>query len=60
MRSIKFRRILSFILALIMILTLPITAYAAGGNGSGDTGSGSGHSTVSGGASYRKAAYLIR
>lgn len=59
MRNIKFRRILSFILALIMILTLPITAYAAGGNGSGDTGSGSGHSTVSGGASYRKAAYLI-
>lgn len=58
MRSKGLKRLITFILAVIMIITFPLNAYAAEGNGTGDDSTG-GSRYVSGGASYQKAAYLI-
>ena len=57
----KKQQLLSILLAIIMLITLPTTTYAGRGgqgNGTGDNSSGS-SGFVSGGASYTKAAYLI-
>ena len=55
----KLTKLISFILAMILIITFPISAFADGsGNGTGDDSTG-GSRYVSGGASYQKAAYLI-
>ena len=54
----RLTRMLSFILAIILIITLPFTAYAESGNGTGDDGTAGSHH-VTGGASSSKAAYLI-
>ena len=54
----KLTKIISFILAIILIITLPFTAYAESGNGTGDNGTAGSHH-VTGGASSSKAAYLI-
>lgn len=54
----RLTRMLSFILAIILIITLPFTVYAESGNGTGDDGTAGSHH-VTGGASSSKAAYLI-
>lgn len=54
----RLTRVFSFILAIILIITLPFTAYAESGNGTGDNGTAGSHH-VTGGASSSKAAYLI-
>jgi hypothetical protein len=56
----KLTRIISFILAIMIIITVPFTAYADGenGNGTGDAGSSGTHIFAGGAASY-KSAYLI-
>lgn len=56
----KLTRIISFILAIMIIITFPFTAYAdnESGNGTGDAGSSGTHIIAGGAASY-KSAYLI-
>ena len=56
----KLTRIISFILAIMIIITVPFTAYAGdeNGNGTGDAGSSGTHIIAGGAASY-KSAYLI-
>lgn len=56
----KLTRIISFILAIMIIITVPFTAYAGdeNGNGTGDAGSSGTHIFAGGAASY-KSAYLI-
>ena len=54
----RLTKLISFILAIILIMTFPISAFAESGNGTGDDSTG-GSRYVSGGASYQKAAYLI-
>lgn len=56
----KLTRIISFILAIMIIITFPFTAYAdnESGNGTGDAGSSGTHVFAGGAASY-KSAYLI-
>lgn len=58
--SKKLTKIISFILAIMIIITFPFTAYAGNesGNGTGDNGTAGSHH-VTGGASSSKAAYLI-
>lgn len=56
----RLTKLISFILAMILIMTFPISAFADGsGNGTGDDTDNSGVHYVTGGASYQKAAYLI-
>ena len=56
----KLTQIISFILAIMIIITFPFTAYAdnESGNGTGDAGSSGTHIIAGGAASY-KSAYLI-
>ena len=56
----RLTKIIYFILAIMIIITLPFTAYAdnENGNGTGDTGSSGTHIIAGGAASY-KSAYLI-
>ena len=56
----RLTRMLSFILAIMIIITFPFTAYAdnENGNGTGDAGSSGTHIITGGAASY-KSAYLI-
>lgn len=54
----RLTRMLSFILAIMIIITLPFTVYAENGNGTGDAGSSGTHIFAGGAASY-KSAYLI-
>lgn len=58
--SKRLTKIISFILAIMIIITLPFTAYAdnENGNGTGDAGSSGTHIIAGGAASY-KSAYLI-
>lgn len=58
MRNKSLKRIINFILAILLVITFPISAFAGDGNGTGDDVGGGGR-YVSGGASYTKAAYLI-
>lgn len=56
----RLTKLISFILAMVLIMTFPISAFADGsGNGTGDDTDNSGVHYVTGGASYQKAAYLI-
>lgn len=56
--SKRLTKIISFILAIMIIITLPFTVYAENGNGTGDAGSSGTHIIAGGAASY-KSAYLI-
>lgn len=56
--SKRLTKIISFILAIMIIITLPFTVYAENGNGTGDAGSSGTHLFEGGAASY-KSAYLI-
>ena len=56
--SKRLTKIISFILAIMIIITLPFTVYAENGNGTGDAGSSGTHIFAGGAASY-KSAYLI-
>ena len=60
MSSKRLTKIISFILAIMIIITFPFTAYAdnESGNGTGDAGSSGTHIIAGGAASY-KSAYLI-
>lgn len=56
--SKRLTKIISFILAIMIIITLPFTVYAENGNGTGDAGSSGTHIIAGGAASY-KSAYLV-
>lgn len=60
MRNKSLYKLISFILAILLIITFPISAFADDGNGNG-TGEGGGSSTenMAGGVRYSRAAYLI-
>lgn len=60
MSSKRLTKIISFILAIMIIITFPFTAYAdnESGNGTGDAGSSGTHIIAGGAASY-KSAYLV-
>lgn len=55
--SKRLTKIISFILAIMIIITLPFTAYAdnENGNGTGDAGSSGTHIIAGGAASYKSA-----